>query len=950
MLKSSKLFVFVIMALLAGGLLVARAPLAEVLFEEGLRAKKEWRLEAAIRYFEWARRLRRDQVRARFEIGMCHQLRGEFLASQREFDELMAEPVEDLTLRAQLLNAVGVNHFNMNEPDAAIERHQQSLELARQLDDRRLQAQALIDLSRVLYYSKGQTDKALSYLQQALRMGRALPDELIEADALRNIGVIYWWHQGEADRPLSEYYEPALEICRRQNDLRSAAITLSNIGLIHGNKGDLYQFMKYQNESLELKHRIGDLAGLSDSYSFLGQMYSGIGNYRKARGYYSKSLELSRRIGYQLTQNEVENHLAIVYINLGEFDEAIDLLHRLFERERENPLLAKYRLTHLAHCYLFKGEPALARQHFERALEMERDAPDPRSTMGILTRLGETYMALGDWQKASETLAQAEEVGLVQKEKLWGEEVHHHLVLAELMERQGQRDEALKFLLEAAEIETQVFGSTETQFVQGQYRQLYDRLFTLLLDNSGTIQNPKSKIQNQLAFRVLEQLRYRSFRNFVVRLSEKRSDPRPPRQEEMAAISRIEQVSRKSKSQPNPSFMKQLRRAYSDYEDLVLRTELATPRYQRVRQARPAEVEEVQRVLDPETALVEYLFAGEKVFALVITRSTLRSAILPVTKPNLAAKVKLFRSLMFNPQSRADWQPVADDLRRVLIEPLEQSGALSGIRRLGLVPYGFLHDLPFAALARIEGEEVTFLVEDYAIFYVPSATFLKHAKSSDQRPTTNDRTMLSFGKSQSDEPEWPPLRFAEEEARAVVQIFNGQVRVNTRANETELKQLAPNFLFIHLATHAVSEPLMPLLSRLHLQSTGEDDGRFTVREIFDLNLQAELVTLGACRTGLSFSSSGNELIEVDRLGLIEAFLYAGAKSVLASLLPIDDRSTLEFMKAFYENLRSMDKTEALAHTQRAMLRGELGYIENNQPHHLTHPRYWAPFILVGEYR
>jgi len=210
--------------------------------------------------------------------------------------------------------------------------------------------------------------------------------------------------------------------------------------------------------------------------------------------------------------------------------------------------------------------------------------------------------------------------------------------------------------------------------------------------------------------------------------------------------------------------------------------------------------------------------------------------------------------------------------------------------------------------------------------------------------------MISFGRSESDDPGLPPLEFAAEEAVAVAEVFTGRARVNGNATETELKQLAPRSDFIHFSTHAVSDPMMPLLSTLKLQGTREDDGNLTVPEILGLSLQAELITLGACRTAQSFSSSGNEMAEVDRIGLIEAFLHAGAKSVLASLLPIDDRSTMEFMKCFYQNLRSKDKAEALAEAQRGMLRGELFYIENNKPHYMTHPRYWAPFILVGDYR
>ncbi len=930
---------------------LGRKPVAHLFFERGMRAKAEWQLEQAVRSFDWSTSLQSDFIKARFEKGLCYQLRGDFLASQREFDQLIHAPIQGTELHAKLLNAVGVNRFSFNEPDAAMEAHQQSLDLARRLGNRRLEGHALIDLSRVLYHSKGDADVSLERLQQALQIARETGDELIEADALRNTGVIYWWLKGEVDRPMNEYYLPALQIYRRHHDLRSAAITLTNIGYIYFRKGDYLQFLKYQNEAVEIKSRIGDLAGLSDSYATLGGLYDWLGNYRRASGYYEKSLELSRRLGYRLAQNDIETSLAKLYRDLGEFDKAIALLRDLPERARETPLLAKYYTGELAHCYLLKGELESALAHAEQALRF--GALDPTYKVSALIRLGRIYTEMRDWQRASEVLAEAEKV-LQKKQKYEGETVQYHLACARLAESQGQRSRAINLLLEAAQIESHVLTANENRLLRGQNRQIYDRLFTLLLDQTGNAHQVAplagtARAEDLAAFDLIEQLKYRAFRSFVATLGEQKPDPPHFGSKEEEAFARIKRLSARLKEQESSLLRQQLGQAYNDYQDLVLQSEVAQPQNRLLREARPADLASVQKMLDAGTALVEYLFAEDRVFAIVITSSALRSVLLPVTRQNLSAKVKLFRSMIFNNGSSmtADWQPVAKDLRRVLIDPLEQTGVLSGKHRLGLIPYGFLHDLPFAGMASEGVGRPRFLVEDYSIFFPPSATYL-----TSEKPLSNQAalTVLSFGRNESEEPKLPPLKFAAEEALAVARILGGEARVGDRASETELKHAGQRFRFIHLATHAVLEPEMPLLSRLKLSRTPEDDGNLNVREILELGLRAELVTLGACRTGQSFSAGDNELGELDRIGPIEAFLHAGARSVLASQLPINDRPTAEFMKAFYRKLGSKSKSDALAETQRAMLRGELTYIESNETRPLTHPRYWSPFILVGDYR
>jgi CHAT domain-containing protein len=164
--------------------------------------------------------------------------------------------------------------------------------------------------------------------------------------------------------------------------------------------------------------------------------------------------------------------------------------------------------------------------------------------------------------------------------------------------------------------------------------------------------------------------------------------------------------------------------------------------------------------------------------------------------------------------------------------------------------------------------------------------------------------------------------------------------------------LAVESNYLHLSTHGVAERELPLLSRVLLEPTATDDGNLTVREIFELGLRTDLVTLSACETGRSFSAGAGEFTQQDRIGLIEAFLHAGSDSVLGSLVPISDQPTMAFMKRFYAELgRKQPRTQALAATQRAMLRGEIGLpLGSNTSSALTHPKYWAPFILVGDYR
>jgi CHAT domain-containing protein len=130
----------------------------------------------------------------------------------------------------------------------------------------------------------------------------------------------------------------------------------------------------------------------------------------------------------------------------------------------------------------------------------------------------------------------------------------------------------------------------------------------------------------------------------------------------------------------------------------------------------------------------------------------------------------------------------------------------------------------------------------------------------------------------------------------------------------------------------------PLLSNLALQADAANDGRLEVHEILDLRLRSQLVTLSACDTALGSGYFAEVPAGEEFVGLTRAFLYAGSPAVLATLWQVNDRSTLDFMRAFYQQLDVRGAATALAEAQRKMLHSGGRY---------SHPYFWAPFVLVG---
>jgi CHAT domain-containing protein len=334
-------------------------------------------------------------------------------------------------------------------------------------------------------------------------------------------------------------------------------------------------------------------------------------------------------------------------------------------------------------------------------------------------------------------------------------------------------------------------------------------------------------------------------------------------------------------------------------------------------------LENVRACLPPQAALVEYFSVKDQFVAAVLTHEALK--IVPLTPVSRA--VNLLRLLHFQISKfklgaeytqtfrKSMLDVTQGHLRQLYEEVLAPVRAHLRARHLIIVPHGVLHYLPFHALLDDGG----YLIDSFTISYAPSASVFAHCQEKSM-PATGRPLIMGVPDAQA------PLILKE--VRAVADILpESELIVGSAANEQTLRDKGLQTRLIHIATHGRFRQDNPMFSGIRL-----GDAYLSLYDLYQLKLNADLVTLSGCATGMNVVTPGDEL-----LGLVRGLLFAGAHSVLLSLWDVHDQSTADFMAFFYRRLQGTnDKASAL---QGAMIELRERY---------PHPYHWAPFTLTGK--
>jgi CHAT domain-containing protein len=376
-----------------------------------------------------------------------------------------------------------------------------------------------------------------------------------------------------------------------------------------------------------------------------------------------------------------------------------------------------------------------------------------------------------------------------------------------------------------------------------------------------------------------------------------------------------------------------LARAQDAYAELLREVREQRPEYAALVTGAIASVREVQRRLSGDEALLEYLVGDSTSVVFVVTRDTLAAIDLGVARHELATLVDFSRAVLARPTGMTEahlWRTPLRRLYRDLIEPVESAGLLAGKQSLVIVPQAELHYAPFAALLGPSGP-APFLVQRYRVSYAPSASVW--ARLQHPAPGVPDGVLALA-------PRVDALPGSAAEVAAIGRLFGSRARVLVGAQATRraLWDVAASQGIIHFATYGVLNKDNPLFSFVELTPQGGDDGRLEVHDVYGLRLHARLVVLSACQTGLGAGELADVPAGDDWVGLVDAFLFAGASHVVATLWPVQDRATADLMTRFYGAIGAGEsEVQALAEAQRAMLRNPS----------TAHPFYWAGFTVSG---
>nr|WP_255695595.1 CHAT domain-containing protein [Rhodohalobacter sp. 614A] len=364
----------------------------------------------------------------------------------------------------------------------------------------------------------------------------------------------------------------------------------------------------------------------------------------------------------------------------------------------------------------------------------------------------------------------------------------------------------------------------------------------------------------------------------------------------------------------------------------------------------------VSNLLDDDETLVNYVVSEDEIYALVLDKRNISFHTLG-TPDFLSAQIKTLREAV-SANNREEYSAVAHQLYQQLVEPL-----LPEIKSQSLiiVPDQMLFYLPFEMLLTEQSNDANyyrmpFLLRDLQISYVPSATVLQMLEEQKVEDPRNLFAVAPFNETAQFEDQAEPSRYlsglsplplTQYETREIANVFEEsqsfwnffspektEILLGRNATKSAIENTSfDDYGFIHFATHAFVNEDDPALSGIAFWKGENDDGIIYVNDIYNMNLNADLVTLGACETGLGTVYKGEGMI-----GFTRAFIYAGAANLMVSMWRVNDQPTARLMIQFYEYARDGHSySESLQMAKMDLI---------SQPEFAS-PRNWAAFVLQG---
>lgn len=751
--------------------------------------------------------------------------------------------------------------------------------------------------------------------------------------------------KGEVRETLSQVEAKALA-AEKNNHWDEASSSYREASKAARISGQLQKAVSYGDKAVEMGQNARDPGLQTHAILQLSQTLGRLGQHAKKREWLQKGIEIAKLIPPGLFKENMEanlyRELGADFLRSGEAPKAVQYLSYSLQAQESRLSFAKSRrrgkpqriqkvedqvvnaIEHLGSAYRSAGNVEEAIKTYERGLVRIKE-------VGLKTYVeGDIYQGLGTLYLGQKDYARAEEN--LQKALRIAEKLQHAQVIERASHQMGDLYRETRRPAEAIPYYKKAIVSIEASRSTLESEEFRSSFFENKRQTySGIILAYIADKDWEQAFNYTERARSRAFLDILgskVKLAQG-----PLLAEELALQARMsalraelaaqEEESEEDEEAADPKqLVRELEEAQKAYNDFLAKVRKENKEQASLMNVEPLSLKETQQLLDPGVTMLEYFVVRDRVLLWVVERDRIRFVSSPVTRKELVTKVGALRESVFQLGETEKFRASSQELYKLLIEP-----ALPHIRgkELLIIPHDVLHYLPFQALISAQGK---YLIQDYPVYYLSSASLIQFTR--EKRRAGGERALVMGNPSLGDAAY--NLRFAEREAKEVAVVYpKSAVYLKEEASKPRAIASSPNFEMLHFAVHAEFNEEDPLSSALLLAAEGKEDGRLRVGEIFSLNLKADMVVLSACETGLGKISSGDEII-----GLTRAFIYAGTPSVMTTLWKVNDRSSYELMREFYQHLKTSKKSEALRQAQLKTMK------------EFPEPFYWAAYQLTGE--
>ncbi len=736
----------------------------------------------------------------------------------------------------------------------------------------------------------------------------------------------------------------ALKIAIKLGENQWKTRALGELGVVSFLEGNTSKAADQVGYALFSATASGDIGAQIRFSDMLGTGLNEIHRYSEAIPFFERAIKLgnNRDVGFPFMAYERE---AEALLELGKVERAQILLQEVLNRarleQRAGPemqvLILQGRLN------LQRGNHSQALQDLESASRIARNLSFYRMVACAMYDLASAYNSLGEFAKAEASMSAAIEASRRVGDRLF---VPRDLTaMASLKAQHGDVQAADALYREAEDVIDGMLVNMHMLFwkkgLGAALSNTYLQHFRLVAASNNV----------DKALQILERVRGRT----AAAMLQNRTSTTPETALSFNDLEdQIANVQVKLMKSREESDRTDLLNQLLDYERRLILRQNESASSQNGFLGKPTSLRAVQAALNQHELLLEYVMDEPHSFCISISKSEAAVTMLKAGGAKITALTKEYLSAI---QARKPATEVARELYSILIEPIPKQ---KGKDRLIIAPDGYLYFLAFETLRDSTDQ---YLLNSHVVTYTPAAAVLQTIRAS--RPSHQPmRSLLAIGDveygdlldplSKNDSTDtrasrglydmagthFGSLPHTREEVLAVSRSMGGPsvVLLGSDATEAAFKsQPLEQFKVIHMAVHGLASTEIPERAALILgrKPGTSDDGLLQVREITHLRLNADLVTLSACNTGVGTLNGESGVSNLE-----EAFLTAGAKAVVASLWAVDDTYTTALMTRFYQNLAErQDKALAL---QRAKLDMLLEYGS------AVSPFYWGAFVLVGD--